>query len=91
MDKDLVAILITNEAGGRLFYLSPGEWARLERDYAGYRANNHPTGGTYRHRVPAARADTTRRARLRRMLSGERGEAGVLALEFAGTSIISGQ
>ena len=90
MGKDLVAILITNEAGGQLFYFPPDEWERLERDFASFQTNNYPTAGTYRHWLPKSQSGATPRARLWHRLAG-RERAGRLDLEFAGASIISGQ
>lgn len=90
MGTDLITVLITNHTGGQVFYLPKEEWARLERDFASFQRNSHPTAGSYRHWLPRAEPEAKVRARLWRKLSG-RERTGQLDLEFAGTSIISGQ
>ena len=90
MGADLITVLITNEAGGQVFFFAQEEWARLERDFASFQKNNHPTAGSYRHWLPKAEPDAKARARLWRRLSG-RERTGQLDLDFAGASIISGQ
>lgn len=90
MSADLITVLITNERGGQVFFLPRDEWARLERDFASYRASDHPRAGSYRHWLPREEPGAKARARLWRRLSG-RERTGQLDLEFAGASIISGQ
>ena len=90
MGTDLVTVLITNQSGGQMFFFPREEWARLERDFADFQRNNHPTAGSYRHWLPREEPDAKARARFWRKLS-RRERTGQLDLEFAGTSIISGQ